>query len=58
VLAIKGFVLLAFISFTSFNIKVITILKFKRLLIISVFLYKNLLKLTLPSFILNLIAKS
>jgi hypothetical protein len=58
VLAIKGFILLAFILFTSFNAKVITILGFKRLLAILVLLYKNLLKSTLPSFMPSLIAKS
>ena len=57
-LAAKGFILLAFILFANFNAKVTTILKFKRLLVILVLLYKNLSKLTLPSFILSLIAKS
>ena len=54
----KGFALLAFILFASFNAKVTTILKFKRLVIILILLYKNQLNLTLLSFILNLIAKS
>jgi len=58
VLAAGGFILLASILFVSFNPKVITILKFGKLVIILVFLYKNLSKLTLPSFILSLIVKS
>ena len=56
-LTVKGFTLLAFISFASFNAKVATVLKFKRLVAILVTLYKNQLKLTLLSFILSLIAK-
>jgi hypothetical protein len=58
VLAAKEFVLLAFILFANFNTKVAIILKFKRLIVILILLYKNILKLTLPSFILSLIAKS
>jgi len=58
VLIAKGFILLAFMLFASFNAKVITVLKFKRLLVILVLLYKNLSKLILPSFILSLIVKS
>jgi len=58
VLAAKGFTLLAFMLFASFNAKVITVLRSGKLLIISVLLYKNLSKLTLPSFMLSLIAKS
>ena len=57
-LAAKEFVLLAFILFANFNTKVAIILKFKRLIVILILLYKNILKLTLPSFILSLIAKS
>jgi hypothetical protein len=57
-LVAKGPVLLAFISFASFNAKVITVLGSKRLLVILVPLYKNLSKLTLLSFILSLIVKS
>jgi hypothetical protein len=40
-LAIRGFALLASILFASFNIKVATILKSKRLVIILIPLYKN-----------------
>jgi len=58
VLATKGFTLLASISFASSDAKVTTILGFKRLLVILVPLYKNLSKLTLPSSMLSLIAKS
>ena len=57
-LAAKEFVLLAFILFANFNTKVAIILKFKRLIVILILLYKNILKLTLPSFILSLIVKS
>ena len=57
-LAAGGFTLLAFILFANFNAKVATVLKFKRLIVILVLLYKNLLKLTLLSFILSLIVKS
>ena len=57
-LAAKEFTLLAFILFASFNARVITILKSKRLVAILVPLYKNWLKLTLFSFIPSLIAKS
>ena len=57
-LATRGFILLAFILFASFNIRVIAILKSERLVLILVLLYKNLSKLTLPSFILSLIVKS
>jgi len=41
VLATKGFILLAFILFASFNARVIIILKSKKLIIILVLLYKN-----------------
>ena len=57
-LAAKGFALLASISFASSNTKVTTVLGSKRLVAILVPLYKNLSKLTLPSFILSLIVKS
>jgi hypothetical protein len=57
-LATGGPILLAFMSFASFNAKVITILKSGRLLVILIPLYKNLLKLTLFSFMLSLIVKS
>jgi hypothetical protein len=58
VLAAKGFILLAFILFASFDIKVTIVLKSKKLVIILVLLYKNKSKLTLSSFMLSLIAKS
>ena len=58
VLAAKGFALLASMLFASFNAKVATVLRSKRLVVILIPLYKNLSKLTLPSFILSLIVKS
>ena len=57
-LATRGFILLAFILFASFNTKVITVLRSGKLIIILVPLYKNLLKLNLPSFMPGLIVKS
>ena len=57
-LATKGFILLAFILFANFDTKVIIVLKSGRLIIILVPLYKNLLKLNLPSFMPGLIVKS
>ena len=57
-LAAGGFILLAFMLFASFNAKVITVLRFKRLVIVLIPLYKNLSKLTLPSFMPSLIVKS
>ena len=48
-LAAGGFILLAFMLFANSNAKVITVLRSKRLVIILIPLYKNLLKLTLPS---------
>ena len=57
-LANRGFTLLAFMLFASFNTTVITILESRKLIVILVLLYKNLLKLTLLSFILSLIVKS
>ena len=57
-LATRGFALLAFMSFASFNTRVTTVLGSGKLVIILVPLYKNLSKLTLPSFILSLIVKS
>ena len=57
-LAAGGFTLLASMSFANSNAKVATILGSGRLVVILVPLYKNLSKLTLPSFILSLIVKS
>jgi len=58
VLAAGGSTLLAFISSASFNARVVIVLRSRKLLVVLVPLYKNLSKLTLPSFMLGLIAKS